>query len=87
MSTTHKGVKLPAVGGEGQHLVDKSVDPEIAAAAYNEHATVVVHEGEAFLAKIDSIDPEKVELAGNSKGLALIPDDGNPHNDIKVPGM
>ena len=33
---------------------------------------------------MDSIDEEKVELACNDHGCALIPDDGNPTNDIHV---
>lgn len=87
MSTTHKGVELPAVGGQGKHLVADHVDPEIAAAAYNAKSAVVVHDGEAFLAPVDSIDPDQVELAGTDEGFALIQDDGNPHNDIVLPGM
>lgn len=31
---------------------------------------------------MDQIDTEKVELACDSTGCTLIPDDGNPHNDI-----
>ena len=72
MSTTHKGVELPAVGGQGAHLVADHVDPEIAAAAYNANSAVVVHDGEAFLAPVDSIDPDQVELAGRDDGFALI---------------
>lgn len=30
------------------------------------------------------VDPDKVELACNDDGCALIPDDGNPHNDVMV---
>ena len=33
---------------------------------------------------MDKIDKDKVELACDESGCALIPDDGNPHNDIDV---
>ena len=33
-------------------------------------------------APFHQIDKDKVELACDKKGCALIPDDGNPHNDI-----
>ena len=41
-----------------------------------------MHEGNAYLAPMDAIDPTSVELACNNDGCALIPDDGNPANDI-----
>mmetsp|Transcript_40322 Transcript_40322/g.52799 ORF Transcript_40322/g.52799 Transcript_40322/m.52799 type:complete len:144 (+) Transcript_40322:1058-1489(+) len=36
---------------------------------------------------MDEIDPDAVELACDDDGCALIPDDGNPYNDIIVEGM
>ena len=33
---------------------------------------------------MDKIDKDKVELACDDSGCALIPDDGNSHNDILV---
>ena len=64
--------------------VDPSLNPELAAAAVNQDEAVIVHEGQAFLAPINAIDPEAVELACNEEGCALIKDDGNPDNDIHV---
>ena len=77
--STH-GIDLPLVGGNS--YVPYGTDPEIAAAAVNPHEAVIVHGGKAFLAPIDEIDPDKVELACNDDGCALIQDDGNPYNDI-----
>ena len=76
------GLDFPIVGGNIQ--VDSSVHPEIAAAAYNDEKAVIVHEGDAFLAPFDTINTDAVELACNEDGCALIPDDGNPHNDIHL---
>ena len=41
-------------------------------------------DGESIIAPISKIDADKVELACNDFGCALIPDDGNPLNDIRV---
>ena len=62
--------------------MSKDVDPEIAQAAYDKKQAVIVHEGNAYLAPMEAIDPDAVELACNLEGCALVPDDGNPHNDI-----
>lgn len=43
---------------------------------------MIVIDGASFLAPMEAIDPVSVELACNEKGCALIPEDGNPHNDI-----
>ena len=67
--------------------VDPSVNPEIAAAAVDAENAVIVHDEKAFLAPLKAIDPNAVELACNDDGCALIKDDGNPDNDIIVPGM
>ena len=74
------GINFPAVGGKVE--VDPSVHPELAAAAYTKDKAVIVNDGEAFLAPFDAIDTDAVELACNEEGCALIPDDGNPYNDI-----
>ena len=80
--STH-GIELPVVGGNIKDVkVSKDVDPEIAGAAYDDKQAVIVHEGNAYLAPMDAIDPEAVELACNTDGCALIPDDGNPDNDL-----
>ena len=34
------------------------------------------------MAPFDAINADAVELACNEEGCALIPDDGNPYNDI-----
>ena len=74
------GLDFPIVGGNVQ--VDPSVNPELAAAAYTENKAVIMHDGEAYLAPFEAINADAVELACNDNGCALIPDDGNPHNDI-----
>ena len=74
------GIELPKTGGHVK--VSEDVDPEIASAAFDSKQAVIVHEGNAYLAPMDAIDPTSVELACNNDGCALIPDDGNPHNDI-----
>ena len=73
-------------GGNAINL-NPNIHPEIAAAAYDNESAVIVHNGEAFLAPISAINTDKVELACDDTGCVLIPDDGNSHNDIYVPGM
>lgn len=82
MMSTH-GYALNVVGG---HIDDlhPDVDKELAAAAVSQTEAVLQHNGESFLAPLAHIDPDKVELACNMKGCALIPDDGNPFNDVVV---
>ena len=79
VKSTH-GIELPKTGGHVK--VSEDVDPEIASAAFDSKQAVIVHEGNAYLAPMDAIDPTSVELACNNDGCALIPDDGNPANDI-----
>lgn len=55
---------------------------EIAAAAVTPYDAVIQLNGETHVAPMDSIDPDKVELACDDTGCVLIPDDGNPHNDL-----
>ena len=77
------GIELPLTGHRDNAA--PGTDAEIAEAAYDENNAVIVHDGEAFLAPIDSINPDAVELACNEEGCALIKDDGNPANDITPP--
>jgi len=42
----------------------------------------VQYEGQTIIAPIVNIDTDKVELACNDDGCVLIPDDGNPLNDV-----
>lgn len=65
-------------------VYDPYIDPEIKAAAYDQESAVIVYQGDAILAPMEHIDPDKVELACNMDGCALIPDDGDPTNDIIV---
>ena len=58
------------------------VDPELAAAAVSAHDAVIQIDGKSIVAPMEHIDTTKVELACDDYGCALIPDDGNPHNDI-----
>lgn len=58
------------------------VDPELAAAAVSPHSAVIQVGEHSVTAPFHKIDKEKVELACDEYGCALIPDDGNPHNDI-----
>jgi len=82
--STH-GYALHSVGGNVE--VDPSVNPELAAAAVSNNEAVLQADGKTYIANINEIDASKVELACNDDGCALIPDDGNPHNDVFVDGM
>ena len=73
-------MKLNVTGGNVETYGD--VHPELAAAAVSPHEAVIQVDGETIIAPLSSIDPSKVELACDDTGCTLIPDDGNPHNDI-----
>mmetsp|Transcript_15720 Transcript_15720/g.18664 ORF Transcript_15720/g.18664 Transcript_15720/m.18664 type:complete len:124 (+) Transcript_15720:1129-1500(+) len=75
-------MELNMVGGNV--VVDPSINAELAAAAVSQDEAVIQHNGESFIAPISEIDPDAVELACDDHGCALIPDDGNPYNDIIV---
>ena len=60
------------------------VHPELAAAAINSEEAIIQVDGKTIVADIDEIDHNKVELACDGDGCVLIPDDGNPYNDIVV---
>ena len=68
------GFKLH-VTGDGLKEDHPDVHPEIAAAAVNPHEAVIQIGGDSILAPFEDIDHEKLELACNSEGCALIPDD------------
>ena len=73
-------MELNMVGGHAD--VASGTAQELAAAAVSSTEAVIQHDGQSFVAPIDQIDPDAVELACNDEGCALIPDDGNPYNDI-----
>jgi len=77
--STH-GFALNVVGGNVP--VSPYVNPELAAAAVSSTEAVLQHDGQTFILPIDEIDADKVELACDDDGCVLIPDDGNPHNDL-----
>jgi hypothetical protein len=79
------GLDLTVVGGNT--FVPESVPAELAAAAYDANSAVIYHDGESFLAPIDKISTDAVELACNDEGCVLIQDDGIAENDVIVPGM
>lgn len=84
MPMSSHGYALNVVGGNVQ--VSPDVHPEIAAAAVSQTEAVIQYNGESIIAPISHIDPSKVELACNDDGCVLIPDDGNPENDIIMSG-
>ena len=58
-------------------------EAKLSAAQHNEHEVRLRVDGENRLVPKDSVDPDKVELKFNdSHGHYLVPDDGNPHNDL-----
>ena len=78
--STH-GIELPRTGG-GIVVCDEDIHPEIKQAAVSKNQAVIVDNNNVIIASMAEIDPDSVELACNDTGCALIPDDGNPHNDI-----
>ena len=74
------GIKLHKTGG---HVEPAGyVEPELGAAAVSPYEAVIQVDGKSIVAPFDKIDSDKVELACDKTGCALIPDDGNPHNDL-----
>ena len=76
------GIDLPVVGGNT--YVAPGTHPELAAAAVDPHNVVLNVGGESIVAPMSQVDTDKVELACNQEGCALILDDGNAYNDIQV---
>ena len=74
------GVALNYVGGNV--AVAHDIDDELAAAAINDNQAILQINGKSIVADFDEIDADKVELACNEDGCALVLDDGNPHNDL-----
>ena len=81
MYSTH-GIELNVTGGNVDVL--PGTNAELAAAAVSPTEAVIQVDGQSIIAPMDHIDPDKVELACDDTGCALIPDDGNPYNDIIV---
>ena len=79
------GLDLTVVGGNT--FTPEGTDPELAAAAYDANTAVIYHDGESFLAPMDKINSDAVELACNDDGCVLIQDDDIAENDVKVEGM
>lgn len=78
--STH-GIDLKATGGHVKPAYP--VDPELAAAAISPYEAVIqLDNHKVVTAPFDEIDPDKVELACNDHGCALILDDGNPYNNV-----
>ena len=61
------------------------VGPELAAAAVSPDHVVTQKDGVSRIVSMEDIDIDKTELACDEDGCVLIPDDGNPHNDIRPP--
>jgi len=59
-----------------------TIHAELAAAAISENEAVISYNGNYITAPFEQIDPEKVELSCDDVACVLIPDDGNPLNDI-----
>lgn len=78
--STH-GYELYKTGGNID--LPDHIDPELAAAAVSPHDAVIQIDGKSIVAPMEHIDTTKVELACDETGCALIPDDGNPHNDVR----
>ena len=82
-SSSH-GIELPVVGGNS--YVDPGTPNILAAAAIDPNTVVINVDGETYLHDMQNVDVRSLELACNDEGCALIPDDGNPYNDILVEG-
>ena len=67
-------------------LHNRDHQAELNAAQHNAHEVRVKIDGEKHLVPIHEVDPTKVELNCEEGRCFLVPDDGNPHNDI-VPGV
>ena len=74
------GYPLNVVGG---HVpVSPHFNPELAAAAVSPTEAVIQVGGQSHIVHMQDINPEHFELACDDHGCALVPDDGNPHNDL-----
>ena len=73
---------MPLYQTGGHVEVDPNVHPELAAAAVSQTEAVIQNDGKSYIVPMDQINPDKVELACDMTGCALIEDDGDPTNDI-----
>lgn len=78
------GIDLLETGDASHAPTDGDIEAKIAMAAVNETDAVIQEDGKISYLPMENIDPEKVELACDGNGFALIPDDGDSTNDIIV---
>ena len=66
--------------------IPDDIHPELKAAAISPTEAVIAYKGQLITAPMDQIDPDRVELDCLGDDCVLIPDDGNPFNDIIFDG-
>lgn len=66
--------------------IPDDIHPELKAAAISPTEAVIAYKGKLITAPMDQIDPDRVELDCLGDDCVLIPDDGNPFNDIIFDG-
>ena len=74
------GMELKIHGGDVQ--VHPQVDAELAAAALSHDTVAVQIDGKTYEAPMSEVNTDMFEVACDDHGCVLIPDDGNPHNDL-----
>ena len=65
---------LPVVGGNS--CVPSGTDPKLAQAAVDPNTVVIHVDGQTVYEDIQNVDANKVELACNDQGCALVPNSG-----------
>lgn len=78
------GIDLLETGDSSHAPASEDIEAKIAMAAVSETDAVIQEDGKISYLPMENIDPDKVELACDGKGFALIPDDGDSTNDIIV---
>lgn len=74
---------IDIIQGGGNVYTAPGTNAELAATAVSAHESAIQVNGNTYIVDHDEIDTNKVEVACDvDDGCALIPDDGNPHNDI-----
>ena len=58
------------------------MDAELAATALSHNTVAVQIDGSTYEAPMHEVNTDMFEVACDADGCALIPDDGNPHNDL-----
>ena len=58
------------------------LDAELAATALSHNTVAVQIDGKTYEAPMSEVNTDMFEVACDADGCALIPDDGNPHNDL-----